>query len=180
MNRKNMVKALNKKFKEALAHIEERYPSIEIRNFDYSIFDKVVSLVEDIVHKLNRICSVEKYRFYYRFVLPLIKGEFIVFRINLSITREKFTHTFHALYISLHPEPKPSEKKKGALFVALHTDNLDCNKLELDNAFRYLAVREKLYLHKGFERGAGYGNPFPEGYVAFEIPFDVEVIEYIV
>jgi hypothetical protein len=72
-----MVKALNKKFKEALAHIEDRYPSIEIRNFDYSIFDKVVSLVEDIVHKLNRICSVEKYRFYYRFVLPLIRGDLL-------------------------------------------------------------------------------------------------------
>jgi hypothetical protein len=180
MNRKNMVKALNKKFKEALAHIEDRYPSIEIRNFDYSIFDKAVSLVENIVHKLNRICPAEKYKFYYRFVLPLTKGGFIVTKINLSITREKFTHTLHALYMSFYPEPKPSEKKRGALFITLYTENLNCNKLELDIVFKKLAVREKLYLHKGFGKGAGYGNPFPESYVAFEIPFDVEVLEYVI
>jgi hypothetical protein len=86
----------------------------------------------------------------------------------------------YALYISSVPRIKPSEKDKGALFVTLYADNLDCQPIELDNALKKLAVREKLYLHKGFETGVGYGNPFPEGYYSFEIPFDVEVLEYII
>jgi hypothetical protein len=180
MDRENMKKALSKKFKEALAHIENRHPNIEIRNFDRSVFDKAISLVEDIVYLLKGICPSKKYKFYYRFVLPIKSGGFIVFKINLSITKEKFTHTFHALYISFYPEPKPSEKKKGALFVTLYTCDLECNKLELYNDFKNFAVRKKLYLHKGFWKGAGYGNPFPESYYSFEIPFDVEIVEYII
>ena len=180
MNRKNMVKALNKKFKEVLAYIEKRFPGVEIRSFDYSIFDKAVSLVENIAYHINRICSAKKYRFSYWFVLPLTDNTFLVSRINLSITKEKFTHTFYALYISSVPRIKPSEKDKGALFVTLYADSLDCQPIELDNVLKKLAVREKLYLHKGFETGAGYGNPFPEGYYSFEIPFDVEVLEYII
>jgi hypothetical protein len=180
MNRKNMTKALNKKFKEVLAHIEKRFPSVEIRNFDYSVLDKAVSLVEDILYHTNRICYARKYRFSYWLVLPLTGNAFLVSRINLSITKEKFTHTLYALYISSVPRIKPSEKDKGALFVTLYAGNLDCQPIELDNVLKKLAVKEKLYFHRGFETGAGYGNPFPEGYYSFEIPFDVEVLEYII
>jgi hypothetical protein len=175
-----MERALNKKLKEIFLHIEKRYPSVEIRNLDYSVLDKAVSLVEDIVYHINRICSAKKYRFSYWFVLPLSGNAFLVSRVNLSITKEKFTHTLHALYISSVPRIKPSEKGKGALFVALYTDNLDCPPIELDNVLKKLSVREKFYLHKGFETGVGYGNPFPEGYYSFEIPFSVEVLEYII
>ena len=180
MNRKNMVKALNKKFKEVLLHIEKRFPSVEIRNLDYSVLDKAVSLVEDIVYHINRICSAKKYRFSYWFILPLNGNAFLVSRVNLSITKEKFTHTLYALYISSEPKMRPPEEGRGALFVALYTKNLDCQLLKLDDILRKLAVREKLYLYKRFETGVGYNNPFPESYYSFEIPFDVEVLEYII
>jgi hypothetical protein len=177
MNRKGMSKALDKKFKEILLHIEKRFPGVEIKNLDCSVLDKAVFLVEDIVHHINRICCVKKYRFSYWFVLPLSGNAFLVSRVNLSITKKKFTHTLYALYISSVPRIKPSEKDKGALFVALYADNLDCQPIEIDNVLKKLAVREKLYFHKGFEKGA---NPFPESYYSFEIPFDVEVVEYII
>ncbi len=180
MNKKSMVKALNKKFKEMLSHIEKRYPEIEIRNFDYSLTYRVVSLVEDIIFKLNRICLAEKYKFYYYVLFPINREKFIVSSLNLSITGKKFTHTSSITYQTTFLKMKPSEKGKGALFVTLYHDNLECNPLELDNILKRIAIREKLYLHKGFAEGVGYGNPFPKGYFAFEIPFDVEILEYII
>ncbi len=176
----NMVKALNKKFKEMLSHIEKLYPDIEIKNFDYSVTYKAVSLVEDVVFHLNRICLAETYKFYYYVLFPLNGKKFIVSSLNLSITKRKFTHTSSITYQTTFPKIKPSEKGKGALFVTLYHDNLECNPLKLDNILKQIAIREKLYLHKGFVEGVGYGNPFPRGYFAFEIPFDVEILEYIV
>jgi hypothetical protein len=176
-NMNNMTKALKKKFKEALLYFEERYQDIEIRDFDDSVFDRAVSLVEDIVYNINRICYVEKYSFVYRFVIPLPQKLLTIY-VNLSITKKKFTHTLGLIYKTAFV--KPSEVGKGALFVMLYADNLlDCSPLEIERALKNLAFRERLDFRRSFEGGFGYGNPFLKGYYSFEIPFNVEAVEYI-
>jgi len=182
MNRKSMIKALNKKIKEMLLRIEELYPGIEIRNFDQSLAEKAVSLVEDIVYKLHNVYWLDKYKFSYYFLLSLTGGKFIVSYINLSITDKKFTHSFDGIvYQTSSPKRKPLERgKNGVLFLEFYNSKVRKYSLEIENFLKKLAVRERIYFHKGFESGFGYGNPFPESYYSFEIPFDVEVLEYII
>lgn len=188
MNKENMIKALEKKVKEIVEHFEDKH--IEIRNFDYSVLDKAVSLVEDIFYYLDRTRCAENYKFIYRFVFPLNGGRVITSVVNLSITGKKFAHTFHhvgylttssKLHSFIFPlsDPFAFTKGMGSLFVMIYDGNLRCELFELEEIRKKLAIREKLLLATEYETGFGYVNPFPKAYRGLEIPFNVEVIEYI-
>jgi hypothetical protein len=176
-----MFNRLEEKVQEVLVQVEERFPHLEIRSFDYNVLKDAVSLVEDISHLLGRFCRKEKYRFTYRFVFPINREGFLIFDIKLSITSKKFTHTLGMLHATGFPRLKPSEKEKGALFVMFFYTDTHCYILDFYNALQRLATTKNLYFRKGFETGVGYKNPFPDkGYYSFEIPFNVEVLEYII
>jgi hypothetical protein len=187
MNRKNMVKALNKKLKEIVSHLEDQ--NIEVRNIDLSVLDKAVSLVDDIVRYLNRSLCTDNYKFIYRFVFPLNTGKVVTSVVNLSISNKKFTHTFHhiaytttsLLLSSVISADRPFAftKGKGSLFVMVYDGNLGCPLSELNDILRKLAAKEELVLSKEYETGVGYLNPFPKSYRGLEIPFNVEIVEYI-
>jgi len=182
---KNMVKSLNKKFKEMFSYVSKEGGNIEIINldysvlinFDYSAMERAASLVGNIVYELGFACKA-KYNFSYQFVFSLIK-EFLVFQVGLSITaksvRYDFCHLAKTDFVKLRPS------KEHSLFVVLHGYNLSCNRSKVIELLKDLGNKEKLKLKIGLDNNTK--EPiilFPETLYSFEIPLKAKVSEYIV
>jgi len=169
---KNLLKKLEPKVKEAFAKLEKHFPDIEIGDFDYSVLERAVSLVEAIDYNLRFVHSVG-YNFWFTFVFSLSK-EFVVSEMKFITTEHKFKHHSLIVFKTDRPQLKPS--KEHSLFVVLNGYNLPSKKRS-----KILEILKKvgpsLNLKAGIE---GSPIPFPEDVYYFEIPIEVRVLEYIV
>ncbi len=167
--RKNLKNVLNEYFNR----FEKELP-IEVKHFDYSVFDKANLLLREITQNLERsIFKGEKYLFYYYlfFDLPFSKDRIII-TIPVSVGEKvnTYTDTYHYL-----TKDRPVNLKNGSssLFIVVFDEEV---KYRWNNWEKVTSVFEKISAKENLELIPGDNGVTK--FLALEIPVEAYVFEY--
>jgi hypothetical protein len=161
-------------FDDILMKINLEYPEIEIKNVDYTVLDKVSSLIREMYNELNSICQSKKYSFVYYFVFKLnFEKRAIIAHVSAFVGKKMNTFSIQWVMDVEYPVIKP---QSSSLFVWVYEKVLmhnACRDLEkAKELLNSIANRENLKFHVTRDSRAN-SNVY-----ALEIPLKVDIFEY--
>jgi len=167
--RRNLKNILNEYFNK----LEKELP-IEVRYFDYSVFDKANLLLREITQNLEKdIFKDKKYLFYHYlfFDLPFSKDRIII---SISVSVGEKVNTYTDIYHYLTKD-RPIKLKNGlsSLFIVVFNTEVKYrweNWERVTSVFEKIAKKENLGLNPGENGGVKF--------LALEIPIEAYVFEY--
>ncbi len=167
--RKNLKNVLNEYFNK----LEKELP-IEVKHFDYSVFDKANLLLREITQNLERsIFKGKKYLFHYYlfFDLPFSKYRIII-GIPVSVG-EKIISFLDIVSFTAKDQTVKLKNKNSSLFIVVFDIDVKYgwNSWEkVESVFAEISKKKNLELNSGEGGGAKF--------FALELPIEANILEY--